>query len=401
MPSVRLPVLDGDPSAPLRPEEPPAATLGPAPRPGPVARARHRLQHVARDAQTVVGMYSKRFAPVGPRILQLAVPAPCDHNCSFCITPFDLPDGRNETNKRFDYASTLQLIDDAVELRTLRFNICSWGETLLFPRIKELIAHIQARSEGAAVIKIVTHGARIEDAGVDFFIDHGVSFWVSLHAGDFETWERIHQPGGTDPRARFESMRRSVRRLAASGRNEVTLHNVVCDQNHDRLGGVLDFAREVGVTRVNFGMVRSDEGRFLEPAQRLALRAELPSLIARADALSLHHNLHSFAFELGEGAGDAPKHWSPDGDGFYNENRCYIGWLMTFVNLEGDVMPCCRGAAVGNVQGDRFRDIWHEGYADFRSWSVDLPGHTPRPGYDCESCSHVTLNDRARRLVRR
>ncbi len=358
------------------------------------------LRTAQANARIALGMYTKRYQFSGPRILQIRVPATCDHHCVFCISLLSDSAGKVFGAVKFDYERCLRLMDQAIQLGTLKFNLCSLGETLLFPQLKPLISHIQRGCRGAAAIKLVTHGTAIPDVGVDFFIENRTHFWLSLHGGDFETWHRVHRSEAADPAAQFAELKRSVKALTASKRCPVTLHNVISLQNYDRVDGILDFALETGVRDLSFSIVRGFNKHMLGEAERQKLRAELPRLRHIAKKRGIRHNLGSFAHELQSENGAKAKHWTGGGKGFYDTNRCYIGWLMTFIDVDGRIVPCCRGKDLGNVNRDDFAEVWKGAYGDFRRWSVNINRDGPRPGYDCEHCSHVSLNEKANRLVR-
>jgi len=358
------------------------------------------LRTASVNARVVAGMYTRRLQFAGPRILQIRVPATCDHHCVFCISLSSESAERRSGTATFDYDRCLRLMDRASELGTLKFNLCSLGETLLFPKLKPLILHIRDASRGAAVIKLVTHGTAIADVGIDFFLENRTHFWLSLHGGDFETWHRIHRSDASDPRAQFDRLRRSIRALTSSRRCPVTLHNVVSVHNYDKLAGILDFALETGVRDLSFTAVRGFSKHMLGEPERARLRAELPALRRAMRKHGVRTNLGSFVLDLASEDGAGPRHWAKNGSGFYNTKRCYIGWLMTFVDVDGRIVPCCRGKELGNIDRDDFADVWHGPYAEFRRRSVSIASSGPPPGYDCEHCSHVGLNEKANRLVR-
>jgi MoaA/NifB/PqqE/SkfB family radical SAM enzyme len=359
------------------------------------------MQRIARvvesDVRVALGAYSKRRAFGGPRIMQIRVPAVCDHHCVFCVSLVE--DAPQQDEVKFDFGRYLRLMDEAIALGTLRFSICSQGETLLFPKLKPLIRHIRRRSRGAATVKLVTHGTAIPQVGVDFFVRHRVHFWLSLHGGDFETWQCVHRPDTPDPEAMFRELKRSISALTASRRCPVTLHNVISKQNYDKVDAIVDFAVETGVKALSFSIVRGFEKHQLDGSERASLRARLGQLARAMQARGIEHNLASFAHELDSPSKTNARHWTEAGTGFYNQKRCYVGWLMTFIDADGGIQPCCRGKHLGNIYEDSFADVWSGQYADFRRRSVNIPEAGPVPGYDCEHCSHVTLNDTANRLV--
>jgi radical SAM protein with 4Fe4S-binding SPASM domain len=349
-------------------------------------------------ARVLLGLLSRRQAFTGPRTLQLRVPAPCNHNCTFCVSELEPREARRESEARFDLERCHRLLTDAVALGTRRFNICSLGEPLLFPGLADLIAHVQNQSARQAQVTLVTNGTLLSRLGLDFIEQHRVGLWLSLHGGDLETWQRVHQIPERRAETEFRELRRALERLASSGRCSITLHNVVSRVNYDRLEQVVGFAIDTGVERLNLSALRGFAEQQPPAGDRDRLLESLRSLAERLHRHRIGHNLGAFAQEFA--ATNASTYFNSAGTGYYNRHRCYMGWLMTFVDVNGDVLPCCRARPLGNINATGFADIWRGPYSAFRRWSVRIPEVGPQPGYDCRNCSHLTLNDRANRLLR-
>jgi MoaA/NifB/PqqE/SkfB family radical SAM enzyme len=343
------------------------------------------LDRSRQSAGVYLGMLSGSRAFVGPRTIQIELPSSCDHACDFCCTDIHGV-GQTQLKRGLRYEDILQIIDEALTLGTRYFNILSIGEPLLYPKIKGVLTHLATQSRGTADITIVTNGSSLHRLGVDFIREHNLHLWVSLHAGDFVTWQTVHRPAEAIARKKYDDLEATLKALTATGHRRLTLHNVISNRNIYQLDAIFDYARKVGAPRVNFQHLVGAPDCQLDALEERILRGALPRLRYQFERAGIEHNLATF------GAG------APTLD-FYRHHRCYIGWLWSNVTSTGEVTGCCGGKTVGDLRDRSYTEIWNKGTAAFRRAGFSMPEAGPVKGCACHRCPHLTLNTRANRLT--
>ena len=145
-------------------------------------------------------------ALVGPRILQISLPSGCNHNCPFCITDIH-GEGSSKGRDTMSVEDIKSAISQAAKEYTLKFNLVSNGEPLMYPQIKEVTDHIVKETRGHGSIKIITNGTLVEKLGIDYINENEIELWLSLHSGDFETWNRCHRSMAKEPEKVFDKLK--------------------------------------------------------------------------------------------------------------------------------------------------------------------------------------------------
>ncbi len=350
-----------------------------------------------------LGMLSKRFSFVGPRIIHLTLPASCNHNCVFCITDVH-GQGSIAGRKVLDFEGYCQVVASAIDNGTQHFLISSQGEPFLYPNLKELIEFILKYSRGRAQVQIVTNATLLDRVGVEFLIQNKIKLWVSLHAGVQEVWDKIHRPIGA---SRFEKMKSDIRTICLANAQLVTLHSVINKFNLNELSGIAKFASEVGGKKIFFGKLYSFEPFQLEAVDEQNLKLQIDDAERNATAHNIEHNLATVR-ELALISKPkvlqtpvfppATNHPKP----FYHKNDCFIPWLISAVTDEGVVMGCGKGRIFGSL----FENDWgHLLHSNFKSFAHECTRISKTKnnvtGCQCAECPHIQMNAIANKWVQR
>lgn len=355
-----------------------------------------------------LGMLSRKFRFIGPRIIQISLPAGCDHNCAFCITEIHNTSKKNESSEQSDkpksefqiqnFQSVCKAIDKALAQGTLNFNLVSDGEPMLYPKIKELIEYIAKKSRRRANIKLITNGTSLDRIGVEFAYHNHVYFWVSLHAGDFETWAKIHRPIHSANK-KYEALKSFLKAICKQDAKRVTLHNVIHKDNQYSLKSIVDFATEVGAKDLFFGRLYKFPDLQLSSEEEIRFYENLKTFETELAVKGIKNNISTFervAFSKKaippESTPQKVKELSSD---YYKKNNCYINWLLTLVDNQGNYQFCGAGPFTSNhtsqslINESQLRI--QAAYISFRRQPVD--------DCDCSNCPHIQMNEIANRYL--
>lgn len=351
-----------------------------------------------------LGMLSKRFSFVGPRIIHLTLPASCNHNCVFCITDVH-GQGSIAGRKVLDFEGYCQVVASAIDNGTQHFLISSQGEPFLYPNLKELIEFILKYSRCRAQVQIVTNATLLDRVGVEFLVQNKIKLWVSLHAGVQEVWDKIHRPIGA---SRFEKMKSDIRIIGLANAHLVTLHSVINKFNLNELSGIAKFALEVGAKKIFFGKLYSFEPFQLEPADEQVFKVQCEQIERMTAASKIESNIGVFrdnSLILG------PNYLNPQGQlpplirpphRFYQKNDCYIPWLLSAVTEEGVVNGCGKGRRFGSVIEKKWSDLFR---FNFKSFAIECTQISKVKnnvtGCQCADCPHIQMNAIANKWVQR
>ncbi len=330
------------------------------------------------------GMLSKRKVFCGPHFLILTLPSTCNHRCVFCLTG-GLKDKENDS---LSFKEIQSVVKEAYELKIKELILNSVGETLLYPRIKELIAYIYKLTQGKMKLKIVTNGTNLEFLGNDFIEKHGIDLWVSLHGGDFETWQTTHRPNG-DAFNQYTNLKKTLALLQSNKKICISIHVVVYSGNYNKLDSLIGFCRDTGIKRVNFQFVRNNLSLSLNNEQKKYFLKIAPTLNKDFQHYGIRNNLRTLM-----------KVFSRDGyiEAFYKSNMCFLGWLLCVVWHNGNIVGCCAGKKIANIRQQSLKEVWRIWLKDFRNEGVKTRGLVS--GCDCNNCPHLDMNIIANKLTR-
>jgi MoaA/NifB/PqqE/SkfB family radical SAM enzyme len=199
------------------------------------------------------------------------------------------------------FAALLKFLpEDAIAM------VSGLGDALLHPRLPELVARLVGRGVSTCMI---TNGVRLTPARQEALIAAGIAeIQVSVHGVSDAVVRRI-VPVGADPHA----VRTNVERLAHRGGPRVRINFVETPENAEERAAVQAWAEALGA-------------RFF------------------------HRRLHTRGGTVGDGR--------DTGEG------CGIYAGVTFISVEGDVMPC-----VNDVRGEgRFGNVRDASWAEVVAW---------------------------------
>jgi MoaA/NifB/PqqE/SkfB family radical SAM enzyme len=319
--------------------------------------------------------------PPLPRSLYVETTSRCNSRCETCILTF----GGRESPRDLSHEGFRRIVDQFPILE--RVVLHGIGEPLLVRELPAMIRHAKAR--GAHVLfnsNAITLTARWHAALVDAGLDE---LRVSLDASTPETYARVR---GVD------AFRKVVANLEAFGgyrqargveRPVVSLWFTGMHENLGELPGLVPIAARAGAAEIHlqrlvynglglavreqslYGQLAPEEAACVRETQRRAADAGIGFSASGATTPEVSLTPH----------GASTKPWG----------HCRRPWMLVYVTVHGNVLPCCispwvadpyDGIVLGNLFERGLEEIWWgEGYEAFRAALL-----TEAPPQPCRGC---------------
>jgi MoaA/NifB/PqqE/SkfB family radical SAM enzyme len=351
--------------------------------------------------RSMLGIISSRLVLAGPRSVALAIADVCNTKCimCWCHSPLTAP-ARKQTGASpgaayMDPALFETILREARQMGTYRVVLGGNGEPTLHPQFDRML-ELMDRLE--IVPYVLTNGIGIDEPRLRVWATKRAHFRFSMHAGDVETWLRVHTVG---TEGQFQQLCRTIRALVAAGTPHISTMHVIHKQNYRHVRRMVEHARELGVKDVLFRPVRATgllADVVLDPEQETRLRHELTQCLKLAERYHIRTNLREVLdhnLYIRSGVLDT-RH-------LYRRIPCYIGWIYAEFDIEGAMTPCLDSRIVmGHAGRDRLRDMWTSPrYWTFRRHARRMPirGQCV-PGCVCHACCMTKFNVNIYNLLR-
>jgi MoaA/NifB/PqqE/SkfB family radical SAM enzyme len=350
------------------------------------------LREVTSGARALIGIITSRYVLAGPRTVALNVANVCNTNCLMCSCHSPLLQNSPESAKGqetpfMDGSLFEQIVRESRALGAFRVVLCGYGDPALHPRFDRML---EVMGQLDMEPYVLTNGLALDEARVRIWATKRAHFRFSLHAGDVETWLRVHQGGRA---GQFERVTRAIRALTASGVPRVSAMHVIHKANFNRVRAMIEHARDNGVREILFRPVRA-EGPLapvvLDPEEQEHLRRQLADCLPLAEGNGIRTNIREYLENnlfIDQGALQTAD--------LYRKIPCYIGWIYGEFDLDGTLRPCIYSRIeMGRVGASSLREIWHSPrYRDFRREARTMPKRgSPVQGCRCHACAMAKYN---------
>lgn len=354
-----------------------------------------RLRDVKSGIKPMIGILSRRFVFGGPRSIALLISEKCNSQCLMCWYHSPLlnensgleKDKDRERSSFMDFGLCENIIRETHQMGTYRYILGGHGEPLLHPQfdnILDLLVHLKKAPY------IITNGFVIDDRYAKYLSTKRAHYRISVHAGDVETWLRIHP---TLAASQFEKLSRAIEQLAASKIANISLMNIIQKENFRRIVDMVDYAHQLGVKNVLFLPVRAN-GDLIQVVpdsnEESALNASLQKSLILAKSYGIATNIQDYL-----STHRFIKHGTLHTAGLYRKIPCYIGWIYSEFDIDGTMRPCENSdLTIGNADSQPVKGMWQSRrYRDFRYESLRLPlNNTFVEGCKCHECSMAKFN---------
>lgn len=326
-------------------------------------------------------MTTQTARPPLPRSLYIETTSRCNSLCQTCILTF----GGREGPKDLSYRDFRRIVDQFPVLE--RVVLHGIGEPLLVRDLPTMISHVKERGAQAlfnsnAITLTGRWHAALVDAGLD-------EIRVSLDGSTPETYARVR---GVDALPKVIG---NLEAFAAYRRERGVTHPVVSlwftgmHENLRELPGLVPIAARAGAAEIHlqrlvynglgmavqeqslFGRLSAEEAGFIREAQAAATAAGITFSASGATSPEVSLIPH----------GASTKPWS----------HCRRPWMLVYVTVHGNVLPCCispwvadpyEGIILGNLFEQPLEEIWWGGgYEAFRQALL-----TEAPPQPCRGC---------------
>ena len=355
-----------------------------------------KLRHLYYDLITLHGIFWHSRPWCGPRIAQINISDNCNLDCTICNR---LSMG---VSGLLDAEKVITLVDELYSLGTQEIFFHGFGEPGLHPRLPEMIQHVRRQAPQMRQ-HLITNGTWDSPRLLDAILDGPVNVRFSLHAGEAETWQRIHP---RDDLKNFLQAGENLLHLTGQASDRVEVLYVICNANCQKIAEMVAFASDHGVKRILFRPMRLFENRSGQYMNaHLLPNAEEFQEAATAVARCQHElrgriSVQSVPFDQNY---FDPAQGRPSSRAFYLSRRCYIGYVLTVIERDGSVWGCLpessNGEPLGNIHEKSFREIWYsQKYEAFRQKQLFLD-KAALDHAGCHSyCQHLDTNLRLNRF---
>ena len=298
----------------------------------------------------------------GPYALELYPTLRCNLQCRYCDTTLRhlKPDPATE----LPAAEVARIVDEAAELGARKLSLLGGGEPLEAPETT-FGAMERAKAHGMHGV-LGTNATLLTPVQSTLLVGLG---WdevhVSLDGPDAEINDSLRD--GSFRRAATAMAHLAAARIeAGSDVPRIAIHCVVTQKNLQALPGLVRFAAENGVARVNFDHVvpYTPEMEALRLGREHARRLRDVVAKARLEAISLGvaEDLENL---LAAGAAErGSKRAAPvriKDRPLWQGSPCYFPWFYLSVRSDGSCGPCCvaSGESLPSLRGRPLAEVWH------------------------------------------
>ncbi len=358
-----------------------------------------RTRNLNNGIRCLAGLFSRRWVFGGPRSFSLILSSECNSRCIMCwfhspllgeSATADLLHRQSGNSKPafMSYELCTTIIREMHELGAARAILAGWGEPSLHPqfdRILELLVKLKIAPY------VITNGLAIDEESALRWAGLPVHFRFSLHAGDPETWLKIHPHCS---REQFERLEKVIRCLAGAEWATVSVMHAIQKANFRHIPAMVEHAHRCGVRQALFLPVRTEgslaEHLLLTPDEERQLEGELANALQIARNLGIQTNLAEYL--------DTHRHMRngvPDTAELYRRIPCYVGWIYTEFDLDGTMRPCENSRIVlGKAGSAKIGEMWRsQPYRRFRTEGRFLPSRRREvTGCPCNTCSMSKFN---------
>lgn len=355
------------------------------------------LRRLYRDFKTLQGVFLHGAPGCGPRIAQINISDNCNLDCAICNRSSMGVGGLLDTDK------VLTLVKELDGMGTQEIYYHGFGEPACHPGLPGMVNYVSVHCPGLRQ-HIVTNGTWDSPELSQALTSCNVRIRISLHAGDSDTWKRIHP---YDDLRYFFQAEDNLRHLTAAMPDNIEVLYVVCKANCREIGSMVDFAVKNGVKEILFRPMRLFKDRHGATMNESLLPSRQEFLDAAALIADYQRKLRgrisvqSVPFE--QNSYDS-RQGRPSSRAFYLSRSCYIGYVLTVIERDGSVWGCLpessSGRPLGNIQDNSFREIWYgEKYRSFRQRQLFLD-KAALDHQGCHSyCQHLETNIRLNRIT--
>ena len=315
-----------------------------------------------RDFADILGIYTKRYAFTGPKLVQVDITNNCNNNCigCWCNSPL-LEEQKMPLEQKQKFIPLRKCVDILNELSLLNCKelyFSGGGEPFTHP---DILSILRTAKELGFIVYVNTNFTLLSKDLIKEIIDIGVDhLTVSIWAGTAKTYVATH-PNKTQNDFFILKENLSFLNRIKDQTPYTKVYHVISSINYHEFESMLDFAIATGSDSVEYTMVdiipKKTESLLLNATELKKLKEEVKSVSKRQNEITI------FEFDKFLSRIEDTNHTIL---GNYDSRQvkdtlCTIGWTFARINADGDVNGCLKShkIPVGNIFKSSFKDIWN------------------------------------------
>ncbi len=274
----------------------------------------------------------------GPLVVEAGIVNGCNHNCLHCDFQQFEPYG---DRKGFIDADLFQtFLRDFAGMGGIEVFFAGSGEPLLHPKFADFV---KLANELGLSCTLSSNGQMLNRKNAEKILPYLKWIRCSVNGGDAKTYAAIHRCGEKEFDRLARNLETAIRIRDAGGHEaRISIQYILYDLNFDTIAGVVDLHERAGTDLLVFrNRLDKDGGKNRLPETVLR---RLRRLEVERDRVEVRWN--DF----------------PDQPDLPTWSRCYGPNFRINLDASGNIIPCARDfyipSKVGNINTDRFPDIW-------------------------------------------
>jgi len=365
-----------------------------------------------KDYLDYFGIFDGHYAYKGPNFVQLDITNSCNNNCigCWCNSPLlkDKAMQPDERKEKIPLYLIKELIDELHSMGTREIYLSGGGEPFTHPDIIPILRYIKKKD---LICYINTNFTLIDENIIKELIKLKIEhLTVSIWAGTPEIYDKTHPNKTENTFFRIKSLLKKINSEKVHF-PLVKLYNVIFSLNFHEVDEMIQFALDTCSDSVEFTVIdtipeRTDQ-LLLNETQRLQLVEKCRQIQSQIKNGYFKDKLVLFRFSqfLRRISAQGFTLKAEYDKGFLDSLPCYIGWVFSRINANGDVNSCLKShrIPVGNIYENSFKKIWNsQRQREFRNITLTQPkshsyfsliGNDPSLKTGCyKSCDDIGRN---------
>lgn len=254
------------------------------------------------------------------------------------------------------------------------------GEPLLHPGFHEILEALSGRAQA---ISLVTNGTLLKESICRDLLQFPIgSLAISIEAGTRESYERFRR--GAD----FATFLRHADLAARYLEERASFHVTMFRQNLDDIPTVLDLAKNLGVKRISFQLLRPSSAikeRGIDPAPEKRIKTCIAKVLEKCEGLLLHFPPDFASPSIMDFLRDTQKVCLENIQPEKSEKGCQIIRHFASILADGRIFPCCGDFAPLQPQEHNFYGIYNHPFMLSLRQKI-AQGHPPAA---CAVCGNL------------
>jgi MoaA/NifB/PqqE/SkfB family radical SAM enzyme len=311
----------------------------------------------------------KDKAFIGPEKVSIETTNACNYNCLYCFLYSKLIK-RKVKIKHIPFGLFKNIIEDCASMRVKEIALIGRGESFMHHRIYDMIEYVKSKglklsfhTNGSFHIRNIRSLSKVDN------------ITINLSAATEETYKKLqcNRPHS------FQDVITNIKILSrirqSKGTPKIQIIYVINSLNLSEVEDIIALGKRLNIDFIHFRFIWTIlEVKELMVSQNDIVRFHsiIKNFISQKDQFIQKTNLQNLSNMISKtklcSIKISPFHLSERkkkmlyyGKDLDDNFRCYIGWYITTIDLEGEVYPCgCNWPifSAGNVYHNSFRDIW-------------------------------------------